>query len=179
ENLTTGAGAVAYHTVSRAAPDGYTMGIISAGFPPQAVLRAKSLNFDPIEGFAFVTMLCGYPMVYAVAPNSPIASFKDLIARAKAEPGPITYTIHPPGWITPALTKGSGIESGATMTPIPYRGTAQALTDVLAGRVDVMVDAAPSAFPRIHPGQLRMLAISSASRYPLMPDAPLIADTVP
>jgi tripartite-type tricarboxylate transporter receptor subunit TctC len=179
ENLTTGAGAVAYHTVSKAAPDGTTMGIISAGFPPQAVLRGKSLNFDPVEGFAFVTMLCGYPMVYAVAPNSPIASFKDLIARAKAEPGRITYTINAPGSIYHVLTKWIEIESGTSMTPISYRGTSQALTDVLAGRVDVMVDAATSAFPRIHAGQLRMLAISSASRYPLMPDAPLIADTVP
>ena len=179
ENLTTGAGAVAYHTVSKAAPDGNTMGIISAGFPPQAVLRQKTLNFDPVEGFSFVTMLCGYPMVYAVAPGSPIASFKDLIARAKAAPGRVTYTINAPGSIYHVLTKWIEIESGTSMTPISYRGTSQALTDVLAGRVDVMVDAATSAFPRIHSGQLRMLAISSASRYPLMPEAPLIADTVP
>src|SRR5262245_29090796 len=105
ENLTTGAGAVAYHTVSKSAPDGHTMGIISAGFPPQAVLRAKSLNFDPIEGFSFVTMLCGYPMVYAVAPGSPIASFRDLIDRAGAAPGRITYTINAPGSIYHVLTK--------------------------------------------------------------------------
>jgi tripartite-type tricarboxylate transporter receptor subunit TctC len=179
ENLTQGAGAVAYHTISKSAPDGYSMGILSAGFPPQAVLRKNSLNFDPIEGFSFVTMLCGYPMVYAVAPGSPIASFKDLIDRAKAAPGRITYTINAPGSIYHVLTKWIEIETGTSMTPISYRGTAQALTDVLAGRVDVMVDAATSAAPRIQTGQLRMLAISSASRYPLMPEAPLIADTVP
>jgi tripartite-type tricarboxylate transporter receptor subunit TctC len=143
------------------------------------VLRGKSLNFDPIEGFSFVTLLCGYPMVYAVAPNSPIASFKDLIERAKAAPGRITYTINAPGSIYHVLTKWIEIESGTSMTPISYRGTSQALTDVLAGRVDVMVDAATSAFPRVHTGQLRMLAISAASRYRLMPDAPLIAGTVP
>jgi tripartite-type tricarboxylate transporter receptor subunit TctC len=179
ENVTQGAGAVAYHTVSKAAPDGYTMGILTAGFPPQAVLRKKSLNFDPIDGFSFVTMLCGYPMVYAVAPGSPIASFKDLLDRAKATPERITYTINAPGSIYHVLTKWIEIESGTSMTPISYRGTAQALTDVLAGRVDVMVDAATSAFPRIHTGQLRMLAISSPTRYPLMPEAPLIADFVP
>ncbi len=179
ENLTTGAGAVAYHAVSTAAPDGATMGILSAGFPPQAVLRGTSRNFDPIDGFSFVSLLCGYPMVYAVAPNSPIASFKDLIERAKSAPGRITYTINAPGSIYHVLTKWIEIESGTAMTPISYRGTAQALTDVLAGRVDVMVDAATSAFPRIRTGQLRMLAISAPGRYPLMPDAPLIADTVP
>lgn len=179
ENLTTGGGAVAYHTVSKSAPDGYTMGILTAGFPPQAVLRKKSLNFDPIEGFSFVTLLCGYPMVYAVAPGSPITSFKYLIDRAKAVPGRLTYTINAPGSIYHVLTKWIEMESGASMTPISYRGTSQALTDVLAGRVDVMVDAATSAFPRIHTGQLRLLAISSPTRYPLMPDAPLIAETVP
>jgi tripartite-type tricarboxylate transporter receptor subunit TctC len=71
------------------------------------------------------------------------------------------------------------METGAQMTPVSYRGTAQALTDVVSGRVDVMVDAATSAFPRIQSGQLRVLALSSGGRYPLMPDAPAIAETVP
>jgi len=179
ENLTLGAGAVAYEIVSRSAPDGYTMGVITAGFPPQAVLRRKSLPYDPVGGFAFVSMLCGYPMVYAVAPGSPIASFRDLVDRAKASPGRITYTINAPGSIYHVLTKWIEIASGIELTAISYRGTAQALTDVLAGRVDLMVDAATSAFPRVRSGQLRVLAISSPARYPLMPDAPIVAETVP
>jgi tripartite-type tricarboxylate transporter receptor subunit TctC len=179
ENMTQAAGAVAYETVSRSPPDGYTMGVITAGFPPQAVLRKKTLVYDPVDGFAFVTILCGYPMVYAVAPGSPIASFKDLIARARAAPGRITYTINAPGSIYHVLTKWIELEAGVSMTPVSYRGTSQALTDVLAGRVDVMVDAATSAFPRVQSGQLRLLALSSAARYPLMPEAPVIAETVP
>jgi tripartite-type tricarboxylate transporter receptor subunit TctC len=179
ENMTQAAGAVAYETVSRSAPEGYTMGVLTAGYPPQAALRRKTLTYDPVAGFAFVTMLCGYPMVYAVAPNSPIASFKDLLDRAKAAPDRLTYTINAPGSIYHVLTKWIEIEAGVSMTPVSYRGTAQALTDVLAGRIDLMVDAATSAFPRVQSGQLRLLAISSPSRYPLMPDAPLVADTVP
>ncbi|HUI97984.1 MAG TPA: tripartite tricarboxylate transporter substrate-binding protein [Xanthobacteraceae bacterium] len=179
ENITQAAGAVAYETVSRSPPDGYTMGILTAGFPPQAVLRRKTLVYDPVGGFAFVTMLCGYPMVYAVAPGSPIASFRDLIDRAKAAPGRLTYTINAPGSIYHVLTKWIELEAGITMTPVSYRGTAQALTDVLAGRVDLMVDAATSAFPRVQSGQLRLLALSAPSRYALMPQAPIVADTVP
>jgi tripartite-type tricarboxylate transporter receptor subunit TctC len=178
ENVTQGAGAVAYQTLSKSQPDGHTMGILTAGFPPQAALR-RNLSYDPIEGFSFVTLLCGYPMVYAVAPSSPITSFKDLIDRAKDSPGRITYTINAQGSIYHVLTKWIEIESGAVMTPVSYRGTAQALTDVVAGRVDLMVDAATSAFPRVQSGQLRMLAISSPTRYPLMPDAPTIAETLP
>jgi tripartite-type tricarboxylate transporter receptor subunit TctC len=179
ENMTLGAGAVAYETIARSAPDGYIMGILTAGYPPQAAVRRKSLNYDPVKGFAFVSMLCGYPMVYAVAPGSPIKSFKDLIDRAKAEPGRLTYTINAPASIYDILTKWIGLESGTSMTAVSYRGTAQALTDVIAGRVDVMVDAATSAFPRIRSGQLRVLALSSPTRYPLMPDAPVVAETVP
>ena len=179
ENVTQGAGAVAYQAVSKSAPDGYTMGILTAGFPPQAALRRKSLAYDPVEGFSFVTMLCGYPMVYAVAPDSPIRSFKDLLERAKAAPGRITYTINALGSIYHVLTKWIEIESGALMTPVSYRGTAQALTDVVSGRIDLMVDAATSGFPRVQSGQLRLLAISSPGRYPLMPDAPTIAETLP
>jgi tripartite-type tricarboxylate transporter receptor subunit TctC len=179
ENVTQGAGAVAYQAVSKSAPDGYTMGILTAGFPPQAALRRKSLAYDPVDGFSFVTLLCGYPMVYAVAPDSPIKSFKDLLERAKAAPGRITYTINALGSIYHVLTKWIEIESGALMTPVSYRGTAQALTDVVSGRIDLMVDAATSGFPRVQSGQLRLLAISSPGRYPLMPDAPTIAETLP
>jgi len=179
ENVTQGAGAVAFQTVSKSPPDGYTMGILTAGFPPQAALRRKSLAYDPVEGFSFVTLLCGYPMVYAVAPDSPITSFKDLLDRAKAAPGRITYTINALGSIYHVLTKWIEIESGALMTPVSYRGTAQALTDVVSGRIDLMVDAATSGFPRVQSGQLRLLAISSPGRYPLMPDAPTIAETLP
>ena len=180
ENVTQGAGAVAYQTVSKSPPDGYTMGILTAGFPPQAALRQeKPVLSIRSKGFSFVTILCGYPMVYAVAPDSPIKSFKDLLDRAKAAPGRITYTINALGSIYHVLTKWIEIESGALMTPISYRGTAQALTDVVAGRVDLMVDAATSGFPRVQSGQLRLLAISSPGRYPLMPDAPTIAETLP
>jgi tripartite-type tricarboxylate transporter receptor subunit TctC len=179
ENMMQSAGAVAYELVSRSAPDGYLMAVLTAGFAPQALLHRQRLSYDPVKGFAFVTMLCGYPMVYAVAPGSPITSFRDLLARAKAEPGRITYTITAQGSIYHMLTKWIEIEAGVTMTPITYRGTAQGVTDVLAGRVDLMVDTATTGFPRVQSGQLRLLAISSPGRYALMPEAPLVRDVLP
>jgi tripartite-type tricarboxylate transporter receptor subunit TctC len=177
ENNTTGAGAVAQQIVSRAAPDGYTMLMMTAGYPPQMVLR--NLGFDPLDGYSYITTVCGYPMAYAVAPESPIQSFGDLLARAKASPDKLTYTITAQGSIYHVLTKWIELEAGIAMTPIPYRGSTLALQDVLGGRVDVMVDAAPPMFPRIASGQLRLLALSSAERYPLMPEAPRVADFVP
>jgi len=175
ENNTQGAGAVAQLTVAKSNPDGYTMGMLTAGYPPQMVVRKAP--YDPLDGFAFVTLVCGYPMVYAVAPDSPIRSFQDMLAQAKTRP--LTYTINAVGSIYHVLTTWIGLEAGVTFTPIPYRGTAVALTDVLTGRVDVMVDAATSAFPRIAAKQLRVLALSAPERYPLMPEAPIVAETLP
>jgi tripartite-type tricarboxylate transporter receptor subunit TctC len=178
ENNSQGAGAVAQQLVAKSAPDGYTMLMMTAGYPPQMVLR-KSTPFDPLNGFSFVTLVCGYPMVYAVRPDSPIKSFDDLLEQARTSPGRITYTINALGSIYHVLTKWIEIEAGIELTPIPYRGTAAAVSDILAGRVDLMVDAATSAFPRIQSGQLRVLALSSPQRYPLMPHAPLVAETLP
>ena len=178
ENSSQGAGAVAQQTVAKAAPDGYTMIMLTAGYPPQMALR-KPQSFDPLDGFSFVTMVCGYPMVYAVAPESQIKSFPDLIQRAKAAPGRITYTINALGSIYHVLTKWIEREAGIEMTPVPYRGAAPAFTDVIAGRVDVMVEAATTAFARVQNGQLRGLALSSPGRYPLLPEVHSVDETLP
>jgi tripartite-type tricarboxylate transporter receptor subunit TctC len=178
ENLSQGAGAVAQQSVARSAPDGYTMILLTAGYPPQMALR-KPQGFDPLDGFAFVTMVCGYPMVYAVAPDSPIKSFADLLERARTTPGRVTYTINALGSIYHVLTKWIEMEAGVEMTPVPYRGTAPAFTDVVAGRVDVLVEPATTAFTRVQNGQLRLLALSSSGRYPPMPAAPTVEETLP
>jgi tripartite-type tricarboxylate transporter receptor subunit TctC len=118
-------------------------------------------------------------MAYVVAPDSPIKSFPDLLAQAKAKPDKITYSITAFGSIYHILTKWIELEAGISMTAIPYRGTSLALSDVLTGRVDLMVDAATSAFPRIQSKQLRLLALSSPTHYLLMPSAPIVAETLP
>ena len=85
--------------------------------------------------------------MYSVRPDSPIKSFKDLLAKAKDSPGKLTYTINARGSIFHVLTKWIEMEAGVEMTPIPYRGSPPAFTDVLAGRVDVMVEPATTSFP--------------------------------
>jgi tripartite-type tricarboxylate transporter receptor subunit TctC len=178
ENNTQGAGIVAEQLAHKSVPDGYTMVMLTAGYPGRAALH-QGLAFDPLDGFSFVTLVCGYPFVYSVAPNSPIKSFPDLLERAKAKPNTITYTINAQGSIHHLLTTWIGMEAGVSMTPIPYRGAAPAVTDVLGGRVDVMVEPATSGFPRVREGQTRMLAVSSKGRYPLMPEAPTVEEFLP
>jgi tripartite-type tricarboxylate transporter receptor subunit TctC len=178
ENNTQGAGIIAEQIAHKSPPDGHTMVMLTAGYPGRAALH-QGLAFDPLDGFSFVSLVCGYPFVYSVAPKSPIKSFADMIARAKGRPGRLTYTINAKGSIHHLLTSWIGMEAGISMTPIPYRGAAPAITDVLGGRVDVMVEPATSAFPRVRAKQVRLLALSSNGRYPLMPEAPTVEEFVP
>jgi len=176
ENNTSGGGTVALTTVSRATPDGTSLAMMTAGYA-SGVAVGKFTHTQ--NSFSYLTMVCGYPMVYSVAPDSPIKSFADLLARAKAEPGKITYTITSLGSVYHLLGKWVDMQAGTNMVPIPYRGAAPGVTDVLSGRVDVMLETATSGFPRIHNKQLRVLAITAPKRYELMPDAPLVAETLP
>lgn len=176
ENNASGGGAVALTTVSRATPDGTSLSMMTAGYASGVAVN-KFVHTQ--NSFSYLSMVCAYPMVYAVAPNSPIKSFADLLARAKAEPGKLTYTITSLGSVYHLLGKWVDMQAGTDMVPIPYRGAAPGVTDVLSGRVDVMLETATSGFPRIHSGQLRVLAITAPKRYSLMPDAPTVAETLP
>lgn len=177
ENVTQAAGAVSYRMVARSAADGGTLGILTSGYAPEVTLRPDT-SYDPIAGFAFVTMLCAYPMVYAVPANSPISSFQDLLDRARQNPGKLTYTITGYGSGYHILTKWIELEAGISMTPVPYPGISAGVADVLSGRVDLLVDASTSAIPRIKSGQFRVLAVSSPERFELMPHAPIISETL-
>ena len=98
--------------------------------------------------------------------------------RAKANPNKVSYGIVGAGNVYHLLGKWIDNAAGIEMNAVPYRGTAQALQDVLGGRVDVLSDASTSAIPRIRSGQLRALAVSSAERYPLLPEVPTMAETI-
>src|SRR6266851_2704350 len=177
ESVTHGVGVQGNHMVSRSAPDGHTLAMLTGGFTTQGAV-VKTLPYHPIRDFSFVTTVVAYPMFILVAPNSQIASFKDLIDRAKADPGKISYAIIGGGSVYHLLGKWIENRAGIDMVAVPYRGSAAVFTDVAAGRLDAMIDTATSAMPRIRNGQLRPLAVSSPDRYPLIADAPTMAETV-
>jgi tripartite-type tricarboxylate transporter receptor subunit TctC len=101
------------------------------------------------------------------------------LARARQNPGKLTYTVTAYGSAYHILTKWIEIESGASLTAVPYQGIAAGVADVLGGRVDVLVDASTSGIPRVKSGQFRALALSSPRRYALLPDAPTVSETLP
>ena len=178
ESVTHGIGIQGNSMVSRSAPDGHTFAMLTGGFTTQAAV-VKTLPYHPVRDFAFVSTVVAYPMFISVAPGSPIASFKDLIDRARAEPGKVNYAIIGGGSVYHLLGKWIENRADVSMVPVPYRGSVPAFTDVIGGRLDAMIDTATSAIPRIRNGQLRPLAVSSPERYPLMPDTPTMGETVP
>jgi tripartite-type tricarboxylate transporter receptor subunit TctC len=152
--------------------------MLTGGFTTQAAVM-KNLPYDPVRGFAFVTTTVAYPMFLLVAPNSPIASFKELIDRAKREPKKVNYAIIGSGSVYHLLGKWIENRAEIELVGIPYRGSVAAFTDMIGGRVDAMLDTATSAITRIRNGQVRALAVSSPERYPLMADTPTMNETVP
>jgi tripartite-type tricarboxylate transporter receptor subunit TctC len=178
ESLLQGVGVVGNQMVSKSTPDGHTLAMLTGGFTTQAAVM-KTLPYDPVRDFAFVTPVVAYPMLLLVAPGSPFKSFADLIDRAKAEPGKVSYAIIGGGSVYHLLGKWIENRAGIDMVAVPYRGSVPALTDLVGGRLDAMIDTATSAISRIRNGQVRALAVSSPQRYPLLPDTPTMAETVP
>ena len=178
ESVTHGIGIQGNSMVSRSAPDGHTFAMLTGGFTTQGAV-VKTLPYHPVRDFAFVSTVVAYPMFISVAPGSPITSFKNLIDRARAEPGKVNYAIIGGGSVYHLLGKWIENRADVSMVPVPYRGSVPAFTDVIGGRLDAMLDTATSAIPRIRNGQLRPLAVSSPERYPLMPHTPTMGETVP
>ena len=178
ENAVGGGGVLASDNVARSTPDGYAMVMLTGAHSGTGAIR-KSLPYDPVNGFAMISMVTAYPMFIVASPDSPLRSLPDLLDRARAEPGKITYASNAPGSAHHLLGEWINIEAKTTMLPVPYRGAAQATVDLLGGRVDAMIDTAVTAIELIRSGKVRALAVASPTRYALTPDVPTVAETLP
>lgn len=164
--------------VAKAEPDGYTL----LAAPPASLvispLLFSHLGYDP-GAFVPVTVLTSGHLVLVTSPTLNIASLADLVARAKATPGKLTYAS--PGLGTPPHLTGEMLKAAAKIetTHVPYKGLAPALADLLAGRVDVMFDNLGNSIAYIREGRLKALGIADDARIPELPGVPPIAATFP
>ncbi len=168
-------GIVAAQAVAQAAPDGYTVFITTNSTHSANVNLYKKLPYDPVGDFAPVARLMRIPVVFVVRTDSPIRSVADLAAAARSRPGKLTFgTGNTIGRGTGELLKAM---MAFDMLHVPYRGTPQALADLLAGQVDVVPADPSSALGMIQAGTVRPLAVTSAERVAALPDVPTVAET--
>jgi tripartite-type tricarboxylate transporter receptor subunit TctC len=156
-------------TVAKAAPDGYTLIMIAANHVANASLYSK-LPYDTVKDFRAIARIGQVPFVLCVHPSLPALSVKEFVALAKQHPGEINYASPgngTPGHLSMELLKTM---AGINVAHIPYKGAAQALTDMLGGQVPAGFVVVAAAIPQVHNGKLRALAISSAKRSPQLPD---------
>jgi tripartite-type tricarboxylate transporter receptor subunit TctC len=160
ENKAGAGGNIAADAAAKAAADGYTLILLPSGHASNAAMR-KTLPFHPVNDFAWVSTVTTYPLALSVLPGSPIQSFPDFMQRAKAEPGRYTYTSVGVGTAMHLVGEWIMAEGGASAVHVPFKGGSAPLTELLAGRVDVMIDTMTSTAPLLKDKRLRALAVTA------------------
>jgi tripartite-type tricarboxylate transporter receptor subunit TctC len=164
--------------VVNANPDGYTLLLVAPANAINATLYDK-LNFNFISDIAPVAGIVRAPNVMVLHPSVPAKTVPEFIAYAKANPGKISYASAGTGTSLHMAGELFKMLAGNDMVHVPYRGTAPALTDLLAGQVQVMFDNITTSIPHIRAGKLTALAVTTATRSPMLPDLPTVSDFLP
>ena len=178
ENRPGAAGNIATEAVVRAPADGYTLLMVNPPHAINATLYDK-LNFNFIRDIAPVASITRAPLVMEVNPSFPAKTVPEFIAYAKANPGKINMASSGNGTSQHVSGELFKMVTGVNMVHVPYRGAAPAVTDLLAGQVQVMFDTMSTSIEYIRAGKLRALAVTTATRSEALPDIPTMADFVP
>src|SRR5450631_4487386 len=163
--------------VSKSNPDGYTLLLGQSG--PISINPAvyKKLPYAPLKDFAPVTMTTAYPYIMVVNPALGVKTLAEFVALARSKPGELNYGTTGVGAANHLVTELFDSKAGIRMTHIPYRGTALAVTDLIAGHVNVVFADPVSALPHINAGTLLALAVTSKERSPVAPAVPTISES--
>ncbi len=176
ENRAGAGGAIGMEAAAKAAPDGYTLAIGATGpLVINPLLYTKS-PFDPVRDFAAVSQVAHGPAVLAVHPSIPARNVKELVALAKAMPQQLNYGS--PGVGTSPHLAGELFQmvSGTRMVHVPYKGNAEAITDLIGGHLSIVYTGVPPVAALAKAGRVRLLATTGTARLPGMPDLPTIAE---
>jgi tripartite-type tricarboxylate transporter receptor subunit TctC len=174
ENRSGAGGLIATEAVAGAKPDGYTLLAVTTSFAAQPAIM-DSVPYDAVRDFAPIALLADLPGVLVVNPTVPVKNFAEFLDYARSHR--LTYGSAGIGTFPHLGVELLKSRAGISLAHVPYRGAAQALADVIAGHVDLKLDAYVSASAHIADGSLRALAVSSLTRLPELPDIPTVAES--
>lgn len=178
ENKIGAGGGVGSNLVAKAKPDGYTLLLVTGGYPAQAAL-AKSSPFDPIKDITMISMVTSYPFIIHVPMNSPFKNLNELIAKAKASPGALNYASSGIGSIHHLSSELLNVTAGIDTVHIPTKGGTGAMTELMGERVDFLFEAPTLSLPFIKAGKVRALAVTTKERLKSLPDVPTVGEFLP
>ena len=169
-------GLIAAEIVAKSAPDGYTLFISSPGALTILPSLRKSVPYDTLRDFAPISLISVGPFVLITHPSVPVKSVKELIALAKSQPGKLNYASAGNGVANHLAMEMFKQMAGVDITHVPYKGAPQAVTDVLAGHMNMMFNSIAPIIANIKAGRVRVLGIASSKRSPQLPDVPTISE---
>ena len=176
DNRAGGASLPGMELIAKSAPDGHTLGMASSG--PLSINPAvmSKLPYDVERDFIPIALVFTTPLIVVVHPDAGIASLAELVAKARAAPGQLDYASGGPGSSLHLAAEAFCQHAGIKLNHIPYRGSAPAMTDLIAGNVKLMFDSLAAALPHIQGGRVKALGITSAERMPQLPELPTVAE---
>jgi len=175
ENKGGAGGTLGTDIAAKAAPDGYTLLLISVAYAFAPALH-KSLPYDPNTAFAPVGIIGRGPAVLTVNPSVPVNSVKELIALAKAKPGQLNYASAGVGSLQHLATALFVSQAGINVVHVPYKGGGPSMADVIAGHAQIVMPSMIQVLPHLKSGRLKALGVSGTTRSPALPDVPTIAE---
>ena len=176
DNRPSAGGIVAFKIVADAPPDGHTLTTTGSNYAGSAALYAGKLPYDPVRDFTGVTQLASTPLILVVAPGLGAKSVKELIALVKAKPGQLNFGSSGLGSGPHYGAELFNLTAGIKAIHVPYKGSPEAMTDVMAGRVHYVLSPVLSAVPLVRSGRLLALGVTTAQRAAGLPEVPTIAE---
>jgi len=167
---------LAVDMVSKAAPDGYTLGTVIAAHAANQTLYAK-LPYDSVKSFEHVSLLAISPLIVCATNSLPVTTIKDLVELAKTKPGQLTFASSGVGAAAHLTTELLMSTTGIKMVHVPYKGTAPALQDLMGGQINIMMDTPMSLLPQVRAGKIKALGMASEKRAAVAPDVPTLIES--
>jgi tripartite-type tricarboxylate transporter receptor subunit TctC len=177
ENRGGAGGSIATRQLAKTAPDGYTLAIGGTGTLAIAPTLYADAGYDPRKDFTPIGLIANSALVILVHPSLPAKNVRELIALAKAQPGKFNYASAGNGSGIHLSTVLFAVTAGIELTHIPYKGTGQALTDVIGGHVAIYFSSPAPAIGLVKEGRLRAIAVTGLTRSPIFPDVPTVAES--